>query len=263
MQEHFGLSRPSPAWAGPAAGDGGAIPVWKAEMALPADSRIVPDTSDIPASVLAPAPAQLEELPLVYGLVAKVLLPRPAFNFKVEHDLPPNVTLLEAKPRATVVGEHLIWNFGRLDPGQELRLQVVVLPEPGAKFTVGELTNFNATYTQNLYFQTPLIRARLSVKITGPEFVRVGELAEYVIETHNVGNWVIDNVTTGVVLPDELLGADGPSPAFTIGSLDPGASRKLTVHARAAKGGEARVKVESGGTDDAKSNAEFVTSVLG
>ncbi|WP_020468201.1 COG1361 family protein [Zavarzinella formosa] len=252
-----------PAWSGSASADGGDALVWKAEIVLPADSRIVPETKDIPKAVLEPAPAQLEEVPLAYGLVAKVLLPRPAFNFKVEHDLPPNVTLLEAKPRATIVGEHLIWNFGRLDPGQELRLQVVVLPEPGTKFTVGELTNFNATYTQNLYFQTPLIRAKLAVKITGPEFIRVGELAEYVIETQNAGNWVVENITTGLVLPPELLGADGLAPNFTIGSLDPGSSRKVKVFAKAAKGGEARLKVEVNGTDDAKSSAEFVTTVLG
>ena len=252
-----------PSWGGFAPVEGAVPAVWKPEMIVPTDHRVVTEASEIPAARLDAAPSPMADLPLVYGLVAKVLLPRPAFNFKVEHDLPPNVTLLEAKPRATIVGEHLIWNFGRLDPGQELRLQVVVLPEKGATFTPGELTNFNATYTQNLYFQTPLVRAKLSVRITGPEFVRVGELAEYVIETQNTGNWVTEHVTAAVALPSELLGPDGVSPNFTIGALDPGASRKLTVHARATQAGLARLQVEAGGAGDSPSVGEFVTTVLG
>src|SRR3954467_13962342 len=40
--------------------------------------------------------------PLTYGLVAKVTLARPAFGFRVEHDLPADVDLVEARPRATV-----------------------------------------------------------------------------------------------------------------------------------------------------------------
>lgn len=250
-----------PSWHGVPPSEGGVsfsprIP----EMPVTSDARAV-DISPIPPAYLEPATAQLEELPLVYGLVAKVLLPRPAFNFKVEHDLPPNVTLLEAKPRATVVGEHLIWNFGRLDPGQELRLQVVVLPEKGTKPPIGELTNFNATYTQNLYFQTPLVRTKLTVSVSGPESVRVGEIAEYVVETKNVGNWVSEQVTAAVQLPEEMHGPDGVSPHFTIGNLDPGSSRKLTIYAKATASGSARFHVEVTGAEDSRAEGEFITTV--
>lgn len=269
MKDHIGPSLPYPSavidhasWHGHAPAEGGVSPShWKSEMILQTDERLV-ELSAIPTARLDTAPSQLDDLPLVYGLVAKVLLPRPAFNFKVEHDLPPNVTLLEAKPRATVVGEHLIWNFGRLDPGQELRLQVVVLPDKGTVPPAGELTNFNATYTQNLYFQTPLVRTKLSVKISGPESVRVGEIAEYVIETKNVGNWVSEHVTAAVLVPPELLGPDGVSPNFTIGNLDPGASRKLTLFAKGTTSGSALFRVKISGSADSHSEDEFVTTVV-
>ncbi len=262
MTDSLKRTKPAPGLTAEQDLDTGGAPAWLAEPVLPTDPRITFD-GRVPRAVVEPAPAALDDGPLAYGLVAKVLLPRPAFNFKVEHDLPMNVTLVEAKPRATVVGDHLIWNLGRLDPGQELRLQVVVLPEPGARLVVGELTNFTATYSQNLYFQTPLVRPRLAVTVTGTAAARVGELAEYVIEARNVGNWTVEHARAGVNFSGHLTGADGPAANFSLGTLDPGASRKITVYAKAARLGDARMRVDVAGTHDTRAVAEFATVVTG
>lgn len=263
MADSFKRTKPAPGLTAEHDLDTGAAPVWLAEPVLPSDPRIMPDGRSIPRPVVEPAPATLDEVPLAYGLVAKVLLPRPAFNFKVEHDLPAGVTLVEAKPRATVVGDHLIWNLGRLDPGYELRLQVVVLPEPGARLTVGELTSFTATYSQNLYFQTPVVRPRLAVVVTGPQNARVGDVGEYTIEARNVGNWTIEHARAGVAFSGHLTGVDGPAATFALGTLDPGASRKVTVYARATRPGEAKLRVDLAGTHDTRAVAEFSTEVSG
>lgn len=251
----------NPSWAGDQPIPGGVFDGIETEYELPNDPRIMPEYAGIPAAMMGPGPTIPDEIPLTYGLHAKVLLPRPAFNFKVEHDLPMDVILLECKPKATIVGEHLIWNLGRLDPGQELRLQVTVMPEPGAKFNVGELTNFNATYTQNLYFQTPLIRPRLNLRVSGPDYIRVGEIAEYTVETHNIGNWSVEHVRTTLVLPDFLEVAPG-SPTFDIGRLPPSTSRTFKFFARAVEAGEAKLRVEANGTPETRFTAEFVTTIV-
>src|SRR5207248_733482 len=79
---------------------------------------------------------------ITYGLVVRVALNRPGFNFRIEHDLPVGVDFVEARPRATVVGDHLIWQFGRVDPRQEVRLEVVVRPQEGTVLTPDDVAAF-------------------------------------------------------------------------------------------------------------------------
>ena len=68
--------------------------------AHPVAADLEPEAPILPApTILAGPPAP--DGPLTYGLVAKVTLRRPAFGFRVEHDLPADVDLIEAKPRAT------------------------------------------------------------------------------------------------------------------------------------------------------------------
>src|SRR4051812_21657188 len=97
----------------PAADSDSGLPPWLPDVdppALPAPTVMVGQ----------PAP----DGPFTYGLRCKVALTKPGFGFRVEHDMPQGVELVETRPKATVVGQHLIWQLGRLDPGQELRLEV-------------------------------------------------------------------------------------------------------------------------------------------
>src|SRR5258708_6138250 len=66
-----------------------------------------PESPALPAPTVLSGPP-VPDSPLTYGLVAKVSLSRPGFGFRIEHDLPPDVDLIEARPKAKVVGEHLI-----------------------------------------------------------------------------------------------------------------------------------------------------------
>src|SRR5262245_41345481 len=56
-----------------------------------------PEVPVLPAPTILAGPA-VPDGPLTYGLVAKVSLARPGFGFRVEHDLPPDVDLIEARP---------------------------------------------------------------------------------------------------------------------------------------------------------------------
>ncbi|MEZ6142150.1 MAG: hypothetical protein R3B84_16435 [Zavarzinella sp.] len=155
-------------------------------------------------------PVAGSDLPLVYGLAAKVLLPRPAFGFKVDHDIPDGVTLIDTKPSATCLGGHIMWNLGRVDPGQEIRLQVIVAPEPDRVISPQELATFTATYTQNLYFETPIISSRLRLKIEAPPQVEVGEEFECHFHLHNGGNWILNHLALDFQIP-EGLETDAPA----------------------------------------------------
>lgn len=262
----------------PPALDGSDLPTWLTMPipSEPANMKPLPAPKPVAATPLPPArlpvssvvqvqplpavapdtsrPPTIRRMPLVYGLVAKVDLPRPAFAFRVEHDLPSNVVLLETNPKATVVGDHLIWTIPRVDPGKEIRLQVVVLPEDGVTLSPSDLTSFSATYQQNLFFQVPLVRARLGMVITGPATAKVGEEVELALEITNTGNWPV----TGIALMPATVTAPEPLRSVDLGTLQPTERRQATIRARVKQAGPQKFKVRATGTPGISVEAEVI-----
>jgi hypothetical protein len=208
-----------------------------------------PDLPVLPAPTVLAGPA-VADGPFTYGLVAKVSLARPAFGFRVEHDLPPDVDLVEARPRATVVGDHLIWQLGRIDPGQEIRLEVVVRPRPGAALSPGDLASFEGTFSQNLFFQAPVVRTKVSARWSGPPVVAVGDVSEFTLDVIGSGNWVVPDVRVTVLLPEQFEHPDGPRFGFALGALKPKEYRRVRLPARAVLSGPAVLRAEVTGPAD-------------
>lgn len=214
-----------------------------------------------------PKPAVLQGPPssegnITYGLVARASLPKPAYGFRVEHDLPPGVDFVDAKPKATVVGEHLIWQLHRVDPGQELRLEVTVKPHPETRFDPKDLADFTATYSQNLFLQAPIVKPRLTTRISGPTETRLGEAAEFVIDIVNTGNYVVENARTAVVLPRQFRHDAGPVFRLDLGDIPAGEYRRVVVIARADLAGPALLRAQVFGPADHQATIEFECVVV-
>lgn len=198
---------------------------------------------------------------ITYGLVAKVGLTRPGYSCRVEHDLPMGVELVEVQPKATVVGDHLIWQFPRLDPGQELRLRIVVRPEPGTELNPDEQATFTATYSQNLYFQAPIARKRLAARMTGPSEAKVGETVEFILDVINTGNWIVEDVRAKLVLPVQYSHPEGQGFHVQLGSVAAGESHRVTIPALAKFAGEAIISAKVTGSPDREAHVEFASLV--
>jgi len=198
---------------------------------------------------------------ITYGLVAKVGLSRPGYGCRVEHDLPVGVELVEVQPKATVVGDHLIWLFPRLDPGQELRLLIVVRPEPGTELNPEEQATFTATYSQNLYFQAPIARPRLAARLSGPAEAEVGDIVEFLLDVVNTGNWTVTEVQVEIELPHQYSHPDGPGFHLQLGSVAAGESHRVTIPAIANIAGSAIIRAEVTGSPDREAHVEFASLV--
>lgn len=221
---------------------------------------IEPELPVLPAPTVLSGP-EVPDGPLRYGLVAKVSLSRPGFGFRIEHDLPPDVDLIEARPRAKVVGEHLIWQLGRVDPGQEIRLEIVVQPRPGAVLNPADLAAFEGTYSQNLYFQAPMLRPKLAARWSGPPTVAVGETAEFTLDVVASGNWQVENARVVLHLPTQVEHPDGPRFEFALGTLKPKEYRRVRVPVRAVLSGPAVLRAEVTGPADHTAAVEVRTVV--
>jgi hypothetical protein len=208
-----------------------------------------PDVPALPAPTVLAGPP-VPDGQLTYGLVAKVALSRPGFGFRIEHDLPPDVDLVEARPRATVVGDHLIWQLGRIDPGQEIRLEVVIRPRPGAVLNPGDLAAFEGTFSQNLFFQAPVVRTRVGARWSGPPVVAVGDVTEFILDVIGSGNWAVPDVRVSAFLPEQFEHPDGPRFDFALGALKPKEYRRVRLPVRAVLSGPAVLRAEVTGPPD-------------
>jgi hypothetical protein len=175
--------------------------------------------------------------------------------------LPPDCELVEAKPKAKVVGDHLIWQMGRIDPGQEIRLEVTVQLLPGAQLNPAELASFEATYSQNLFFQAPVARPRLAARWAGPPLVAVGDVTEFVLDVVASGNWQVDEAKAVVWLPTQFEHPDGPRFEFDLGSIRAKEYRRIRVPVRAVLSGPAILKAEVTGPADHLAAVETRTVV--
>jgi hypothetical protein len=220
------------------------------------------NSPSLPAPTVFHGPGSGDDT-ITYGLVARVALNRPGFGFRIEHDLPPGVDLVSAKPRATVVGEHLIWQIGRVDPGQELRLEIVVRPQPGTELKPDDIATFTGTYSQNLYFQAPVVRSRLTARLSGPAKIEPGDFAEFVLDVVNIGSFVANDVLATVTLPPEFDHPDGPAFSFNLGSIKRGEYCRVTVPAEAVRLGQPIVRATVAGADGREAIVEFTTRVAG
>jgi hypothetical protein len=201
--------------------------------------------------------------PFTYGLRAKVALAKPGFGFRVEHDMPQGVELVDTRPKAKVVGQHLIWQLGRLDPGQELRLEVVVRPEPGVRISPADLATFEATYTQNLYFQSRVVHPKLTARLLGPAEVAVGAVAEFLLDVASIGNWMVEDATAVVGLQSQFEHPGGPRFEFAFGDMKPGSVRGVAIPPRAIRRGPGVIRAEVTGPVGHTAVVEFVCNVTG
>jgi uncharacterized repeat protein (TIGR01451 family) len=198
---------------------------------------------------------------IVYGLVARVAMSQPGFGFRVEHDLPVGVELVEVRPKAKVVGDHLIWQFGRVDPGQEVRLEIVIRPLPETVIQPEELAVFTATYSHNLYFQVPVVRPRLTARLTGATSAAVGDEVEIIVEVANIGSWQAANVRATVFVPSGFAHRSGSEFVVNVGTLKAGELQRIPVPMVAITRGKSIVRAEISGPDDRRAVIELPIDV--
>jgi hypothetical protein len=219
-----------------------------------------PEVPTLPAPTILSGPP-VPDGPFTYGLAGKVALARPGFGFRIEHDLPPDVDLVEVKPKAKVVGEHLIWQIGRVDPGQEIRLEITVQPRPGAVLNPGDLATFEGTYSQNLYFQAPVVRPKLAARWSGPPTVAVGDVVEFILDVASTGNWPVEGARAVVHLPTQFEHPEGSRFDLELGTLKSKEYKRIRVPARAVLSGPAVIRAEVTGPADHTATVECRTLV--
>lgn len=187
----------------------------------------------------------------------------PASNVRVVDNLPDGVTTTDG--RTTVE-----FDAGTLAPGQAKEGKFAAKATRTGTFTNRATATADGGLTASAECTTRIVQPVLAVTKTGPEKRYIGRPADYQITVTNTG----DAPATNTLLVDQLPGGmtfvsasdggaqSGGTVTWSLGTLEPGASRTVTISLKAMSAGDVKNVVRATATCT-EATAEVGTAVEG
>jgi uncharacterized repeat protein (TIGR01451 family) len=122
--------------------------------------------------------------PFTYTLVVRNTGTGSVGNVRVEEETPTGASFINAEPAAeTTQDSKLSWSLGGMEAGAEKRIKVTV--KPGDE---GEIrSRATVSFSTAIEARVKITRPKLSVSMTAPENLRVGETVPFKVTVNNVG----------------------------------------------------------------------------
>lgn len=155
--------------------------------------------------------------------------------------IPDGLELVEAKPPAMEGSETPTWTFGELKPGETRTVAMKVVPRQRGDVRLDAFVRMTGFSSSEFSVQEPMI----SVEVSGPETVEVGQQAGYVVKVSNPGTGLANNVVIQAAIPEGLEHRSGSILSIEIGTLNAGESRQAKLSLTAVKGGVQDVAVRA------------------
>ncbi len=183
-----------------------------------------------------------------FELVVKNTGRATAENVQVHDFVPDGTRLVETVPQATnSTGGRLVWNLGALTPGQQTSIKMKVSPQRTGN--IGSVAH--VTFGAQASAKTVCTQAKLSIRHEAPEQVLLGQNMVMNIFVENKGNGAAENVILQEDVPEGLKFATGQTELeYEIGTLPPGASRRVQLPLQAAKVGQIQNLLVAHGAGD-------------
>jgi len=187
--------------------------------------------------------------PLAYEIVVRNSGAVPAQQVRVEDELPAGTRLLAAQPAAAVPvqGGRLSWVLDSLPPGAERHFKVQVQPAGAGDWRGSASASVTVSVVSSLRTQvmpanqiTPTAAAapaNLTISLSGPERVAVGQTAAFQISISNHGLHALKGLVLRAHVPAGLHHPAGPELEADLGTLEAGKTRNITLTTRAVQMG--------------------------
>ncbi len=149
-----------------------------------------------------------------------------AHDVELFDSVPQGTSLVSTTPPAAPGAEgELIWQLGSLEPGEQARVLVEVLPTDEGE--VGSVASVR--FAAKASVRSLATRPALAIAIEQPAAMRIGGEIPVVITVSNPGTGRATGVVLEGVLPEGLAHRAGRELEFDIGSLKPGESRSIDL----------------------------------
>jgi uncharacterized repeat protein (TIGR01451 family) len=190
----------------------------------------------------------------------------PATNVRITDELPSGlVAIVDGKETGTVVG-----NVGTLAPGKSARITVNARATKAGTFTNKASASADMGLVASATHPIRVRQPTLAVKKTGPAMRYLGRNATYQVTVSNTGDGQARGTILTDVLPSgmTLISADNGGKAsggkviWDLGTIEPGASKKVSLTLRADRIGTAR-NVAMATAKCTKAQGETATAIKG
>jgi uncharacterized repeat protein (TIGR01451 family) len=234
-----GLPQPGKPFEPPAAGAAGAAngPAFPDANSADAGSQSTdnPTGRQEPAVSLewiGPASAKLGQS-VTYQIIVKNISSLPVQQVVVRNKVPPGITVQATEPKAFTEVNTLVWDLGTLQPRQEKRLDMQLLPETKGDIACQALVSFTGASTARIRVCEP----KLTMKAIGPDKVLLSDTATVTLTVNNPGDGAADHVKIKADLSDGLEHVRGKTVEVDLGNLGAGETRSVQLVCATKQGG--------------------------
>ena len=181
---------------------------------------------------IGPPTAKLGQ-PVTYQIIVKNTSTSPVHNLAVRNRIPAGVTVQATEPRALTELNMLVWELGTLQPRQEKRLDLQLLPEMRGDLACQAFVSFTGSSVARIKVREP----KLVIKATGPEKALLGDTVPLSLTVTNPGDGSADQVKVRAILSEGLDHSRGRTIDFDLGNLGPNETRSVQLVCTAKTGG--------------------------
>jgi len=172
--------------------------------------------------------------PATFQIVVKNVSSAAVYSTGVRSRIPPGVTIKQSEPKGMSDGDLLTWDLGTVEPQQEKRIDLVMIPDAKGRCSCTATVTFSGSSSVQLQVQEP----KLVLKAFAPEKVLLGDPVTTTLTVTNPGDGAADHVHVKAMLSDGLENARGRELEFDPGNLGPNESRSVEVVCATKSAGE-------------------------
>ncbi len=173
---------------------------------------------------ICPATAKLGQ-PVTCQIIVKSLSTNRLHQVVLRARMPAGVIAKATEPKATPDGELLVWDLGTMEPRQERRLDLLLVPTVKTNLALNAFVTFTGSSTARVDVREP----KLVLKASAPRRAITGDPATVTLTVSNPGDATAECVKVKAVLSDGLENGRGQTVEFNLDSLAAKESRTVLV----------------------------------
>jgi uncharacterized repeat protein (TIGR01451 family) len=182
---------------------------------------------------IGPASAKVGQS-VTYQIIVKNICANRVYQVVVHDRVPQGATVNATEPKAANEDNMLVWILGTLEPRQEKRLDLQMVPSVTGNMACHAFVTFTGMSSTRLEVHEP----KLAVKTFAPKSVIAGDPATVTVTVTNPGDATAEMVKVKAMLSEGLEHAHGKVVEFDLGNLGPNESRNVFVLCGAKCAGE-------------------------
>lgn len=202
---------------------------------LPGDSRLHgPQSPRLNVEKIAPEELLVGKSAVVYIRVTNSG-DLPAHRLEIRDSVPRGTRLIATRPQASVMPDgRLVWRIGTLPPGQEVSVEMEILPlQEGDVGSVAEIS-----FAAEAGARSRVTKPELELRVLAPESVLIGSPANLTLRISNPGSGPASQIVVEAYLPRGLSHPAGSAIMYEVGPLAAGESRELTLSLQTQEAGK-------------------------